>query len=155
MNSTIKNEMEKIITVKYFKTINSSYKYKTKNMKEEFINLQVEKEVAEQLGGYTHLKNIEALNVTGKSMEPLIKDQSLVFIDRSKTALSFEKENIYVVNISSEICIKKVRYIPTYNKIELTSANKLYSPELYELEDVTIIGKVVGTTSDEYQKVAA
>lgn len=146
---------DKIITIKYFKHINSSAGGGATNEKEEYVNLQIDQDVADQLGGLENLKHIQALNVIGESMEPIIKDQSLIFIDRSKTSLCSEKENIYVINTPAGVFVKKVKFIPTYNKIQLISTNKLYSPELFDIEDVTIIGKVVGTSNDEYIKAAA
>lgn len=154
INNNFEDTMDKIITVKYFQQLNSATRNEKSN-ENKYINLEIDEDIAEQLGGFEHLKNIEALNVKGKSMEPLIKDNSLVFIDRSKTSLSLEKENVYVINTPQGLFVKKVKFIPTYNKLQLISENKLYSPELFDLEDVKIIGKVIGRSSNETTKEAA
>jgi phage repressor protein C with HTH and peptisase S24 domain len=93
------------------------------------------------------MRYIEALNVTGESMEPLIKDSSIVFIDRSKNILTSNEKNIYVVNTPHGVLVKWLSYIPNYDKVELTSQNKLFTPELFSKDDVTILGRVVGVSN--------
>lgn len=151
----LKTMEDKIMRVKCSKQNMQQEKNSFSKEIREYECLEIDHEIAEKLGGYEHLKNIEALNVSGVSMEPLIKDSSIVFIDKSKTSLTLGSESIYVVKTSKGMVIKKVSYIPMYNKVQLISQNKLYKPELFDLEDVTIVGKVIGTSSSDYVKEVA
>jgi phage repressor protein C with HTH and peptisase S24 domain len=132
---------DNIITVKYFKNINSSAGGGSFNYEEDFESLGIDSEIVKQLGGEKNIKNIEAINVIGDSMEPLLKDKSIIFIDRSKTLI--EEEEIYVVNTEQGILVKKLR-VKTYNFIDLVSVNKIYSKQRLLRKDVCVLGKVVG-----------
>lgn len=146
MPDSLEKSTDKIITVKYFKNINTSAGGGALNEYEEFEYLGLDDDVVKSLGGVDNIKNIEALNVTGESMEPLIKDGSIVFIDKSKTTPSFNKEDIYVVNTLNGVFVKKATLIPEYEKLQLKSCNPLYPPEIYNYSNVKIIGKVIGVS---------
>ena len=146
MPDSLNQITDKIINIKYFKNINTSAGGGAINEKENFEYLGLDKDVVEQLGGKEAIKNIEALNVTGESMEPLIKDGSIIFIDKSKTIPSFRNNDIYVVNTQNGVVVKKVIFLPKYNKLQLLSCNPLFLPELHDCDDVEVLGKVVGTS---------
>lgn len=146
MPETLNQITDKIISIKYFKNINTSAGGGAINEKENFEYLGLDIDVVEQLGGKEAIKNIEALNVTGESMEPLIKDGSIIFIDKSKKIPSIRHNDIYVVNTQNGVVVKKVTLLPKYNKLQLLSCNPLFLPEVYDCEDVEVLGKVVGTS---------
>ena len=137
---------DKIISIKYFKNINTSAGGGAINEKENFEYIGLDKDVVEQLGGKEAIKNIEALNVTGESMEPLIKDGSIIYIDKSKTIPSIRNNDVYVVNTRNGVVVKKVTFLSKYNKLRLLSCNPLFLPELYDCDEVEILGKVVGAS---------
>lgn len=146
MPESLNQTTDRIITVKYFKNINSSAGGGAYNETEEYEYLSIDEDVLNELGGYEKLKYIEALNVIGESMEPLIKDSSIIFVDKSEVFISHEKKNVFVINTPSGILVKWASFIPNYNKVQLLSENKLYVQEIFDCDDVTIIGKVVGVS---------
>lgn len=85
-------------------------------------------------------KYTEVLKVFGESMEPDIKDGSLVFIDKSQRSIN--RTGVYVVSSSDGLYIKNITQ--TQNKINLKSTNKLYSNLTYNIDEIKIVGKVSG-----------
>ena len=138
---SLEKATDNLISVKYFKSINSSAGGGAMNYEEDYEKLYIDDGVVEKLGGRSNLKNIEAINVLGDSMEPSLKDKSIIFLDRSKT--NIEDEEIFVVNTQNGVLVKRIK-VKEYNYIDLVSDNKLYSNETILKEDVNIIGKVVG-----------
>ena len=146
MPESLNKITDKIISIKYFKNINTSAGGGAINEKENFEYIGLDKDVVEQLGGKEAIKNIEALNVTGESMEPIIKDGSIIFIDKSKTIPSIRNNDVYVVNTRNGVVVKKVTFLSKYNKLRLLSCNPLFLSEVYDCDEVEILGKVVGTS---------
>ena len=71
-------------------------------------------------------------------MNPLIKDNSLIFIDTSSKDI--KDKHIYVVNINGEIFIKQIIIKKDY--YYLKSINPDY--EDIKVKDLVVIGKVTG-----------
>ncbi len=83
-------------------------------------------------------KYTEIIKVFGESMNPLIKDNSLIFIDTS--IKDIKDKNIYAVNLTGEIFIKQIIIKKDY--YYLTSINPDY--EDIKVKDLVVIGKVTG-----------
>ena len=83
-------------------------------------------------------KYTEIIKVFGESMNPLIKDNSLVFIDTS--IKDIKDKNIYAVNLTGEIFIKQIIIKKDY--YYLKSINPDY--EDIKVKDLVVIGKVTG-----------
>jgi SOS-response transcriptional repressor LexA len=84
-----------------------------------------------------------ALRVTGDSMEPLIPDGSVVFVDKSKTA---RNGNICVIIVNgSDAVIKRTYFDP--NGVVLRSENLKYEPSFIDRDhwesECRIVGVVV------------
>ena len=86
----------------------------------------------------TSYKYKEIIKVFGESMNPLIKDNSLIFIDTS--IKDIKDKHIYVVNINGEIFIKYIQINKNY--YHLKSINLDY--EDIKVKDLVVIGKVTG-----------
>lgn len=86
-------------------------------------------------------KNISAINAEGDSMEPIISNGDLVFIDHSKTS---PQDGIYVLNINDSLVVKRIQNLPNY-KMRIISENQAYKPYDVDLKEdnVRIIGKVI------------
>jgi len=149
---SLSSSTDKIITVKYFKNINSSAGGGAINDEEDYEQLGIDEEVLKQLGGQKKLKFIEAVNVKGDSMEPVIKDGDILFIDKSSNNPCHDKHDVYVVNTPNGILVKVVTLIPHYKKFQLQSYNELYPSELHDCEDISIVGKVVGVSNISFNK---
>ena len=86
----------------------------------------------------TSYKYKEIIKVFGESMNPLIKDNSLIFIDTS--IKDIKDKHIYVVNVNGEIFIKQIIIRKDY--YHLKSINIDY--EDIKVKDLVVIGKVNG-----------
>lgn len=83
----------------------------------------------------------KALYVKGDSMEPTIKDGSIVFY---KEQAQVENGEIAIVEIHSEsVTCKQVKYDFENKKIILTSINDKYGDMEFNSEEVRILGKVI------------
>ena len=115
------------------------------NYDEEYEMITLDEELALALGGKTKLKDIEAINVLGDSMEPTIKNGSIIFIDRKQTSPIKDKNEIYVVQTPGGTLVKKLD-ITASGKLKLISENRIYDTEIIDFYEVDILGKVLGVT---------
>ncbi len=83
-------------------------------------------------------KYTEVLQVFGESMEPDIKDGSLIFVDKSKKDIN--DKDIFLVNINGEIFIKRINI--KEDDFILKSFNQNYID--LKVENLIVIGKVKG-----------
>jgi repressor LexA len=83
-------------------------------------------------------KYTEIIKVFGESMSPLIKDNSLIFVDTSIKDIN--DKHIYVLNINGEIFVKQIIIRKDY--YHLKSINPDY--EDIKVKDLVVIGKVRG-----------
>lgn len=130
----------KFYMVKYFSDINASAGGGSDNDFEEIEELEIPQEFVFMLGGERELKNIEAINVTGDSMEPTFSYNDIVFINRSKTDL--QRGGIFTVRTEAGLFIKRVQK-RIYGKIDIISDNKVYSTQTLEPNELEVIGRVV------------
>ena len=131
---------QKFAYIKYFKDINASAGGGALNYEEEPVKLYLDKEI-EKFLGKENIKNIEALNVIGDSMEPALKDGSIIFIDKNQRDI--KKGGIFVLATNAGVFIKRV-VLKTNGTIELISENSIYPKENISIDEVNIIGKVIG-----------
>jgi len=139
-------ETEKFFQVKYFANIRASAGGGADVFGEEFETITVDRVLVRNLFGNISEedlsnKTIEAIHVHGESMEPTLKNGSIVFIDRSQNEIS--KDGIFVVNTPGGLFIKRLNR-KVDGSIELISDNKLYSPEIMSPDEVKVVGKVIG-----------
>jgi len=118
--------------IKYFKDINASAGGGALNFDENYEVIYIDKKLID--------KNLDAIHVVGDSMEPTIKDGSIIFIDRSDK--NIQNGGIFVISTNSGTFVKRVNLKST-GEIELISDNKIYPPETISSENVEIVGKVV------------
>jgi len=128
----ISKETEKFAKIRYFKDINASAGGGAVNFDENYETVYIDKKIID--------KNLDAINVIGDSMEPTIKDGSIIFIDRNDKNII--NGGIFVVNTLGGVFVKRVR-INSNGEIELISDNKAYEKETLKKDEVQVIGKVV------------
>jgi len=83
-------------------------------------------------------KYTEIVQVFGESMEPDIKDGSLVFVDKSKTNIN--TPGVYLISTSDGLYIKQIKI--KYNKYYLYSTNKEYKE--IQIDKFEVVGRVKG-----------
>lgn len=93
------------------------------------------------------LNKIGILPVIGDSMQPTIPEgQMIVFQDDGSNV----EGGIYVVEYQNETFVKRLKKRP----LRLVSDNKDYEPiEIDNLEEIRIIGRVVGTYEFNYRRL--
>ena len=110
---------------------------------EDISYLSIDNVFLEKLG-VLYENNIEAINVVGDSMEPVLNDESIVLINRNKTDIG--NGGIFVVNTQGGLLVKRVSMAPC-GMLDLMSDNKLYNTISVSIEEASIVGKVIGTMS--------
>ncbi len=139
-------ETEKFFQVKYFASVRASAGGGAEGFGEEFETISVDKVLIKNFYGNISdeelsCKKIEAIHVDGESMEPTLKNGSIVFIDRDQNNIS--RDGIFVVSTPGGLFIKRLNR-KVDGSIELISDNQLYSTEVMAPGEVSVVGKVVG-----------
>jgi phage repressor protein C with HTH and peptisase S24 domain len=88
------------------------------------------------------MKNIDAINVLGDSMEPTLHDGDIIFINRTLKDIS--KSGIFAISTEIGLFVKRVLQ-KSDGSIDLISDNSMYSVETVHSENIEVIGKVVGS----------
>ncbi|MCD6432694.1 MAG: LexA family transcriptional regulator [Sulfurimonas sp.] len=135
----------KFYMVKYFSNVNASAGGGGDADGEEIDELEIPEQFLFMLGGERELKNIEAINVSGDSMEPTFSYNDIVFINRAKTDL--QRGGIFTIRTEAGLFIKRVQK-RIDGKIDIISDNKVYSTQTLEPNEVEVIGRVVSRFGD-------
>lgn len=135
---TLVDSTSNYIILKYQKSIIASAGGGAINYEIDLTSLVVDKQMLDYING--SYKYTEVLQVFGDSMEPDIKDGSLVFVDKSEVDIN--RPGVYVINTVDGLFVKDIEI---YNdKILLKSLNKEYETISIHIDNVNIIGKVCG-----------
>jgi len=138
---TLIDSTSNYILLKYHKSIITSAGGGATNYKIEFSSLTTDKQLLDYIN--SSYKYTEALHVSGDSMEPNIKDGSLVFVDKSKTTI--DMKSTYIVNTNDGLFIKRIELKD--DKIILKSTNNDFNDIITTSSDISIIGRVCGVFS--------
>lgn len=130
----------KFYLIKYFDDVNASAGGGAGVLDEDFVSLKIPLEMSQLIGDHYDMKYIEAINVSGDSMEPTFSYNDIVFINRAQ--LSINRGGIFILKTEAGLFIKRVKK-RTDGKIELISDNQIYSKEVLEPNEIEIIGRVV------------
>jgi SOS-response transcriptional repressor LexA len=99
------------------------------------------------LGGKQNIKNIEAINVSGDSMEPTLNTGDIIYLDTNKKDIS--KDGIYAFTNSNGLFVKRIQK-RIDGKIDIISDNKEYSVQITSKNKINIVGKAVGIFGSIY-----
>lgn len=135
-------ETNKFFQIHYFKDVSASAGGGAFTFDENYEVLTVDRTIMDNLISSPNQK-IDAINVCGDSMEPTLQDGSIVFIDRATRETNISKDGIYVASTTAGLFIKRIRQRAD-GMVELISDNRAYSPEIMFVDEVKIIGRVVG-----------
>ena len=93
---------------------------------------------------FKHISRTHALPVVGDSMEPTLRDGSVVFVDTSHIVPS--PPDLYAVDYGDGLMVKRIQMVPKSRKVRVISDNSAHY-ETYELdrEDVQVFGRVVAS----------
>jgi len=108
----------------------------------QFEKLEISDYFVKTLGGNRNIKNIEALNVTGESMEPTLNDGDIVFVDVSKK--DFSRDGIYAIFTENGLLIKRLQKRAD-GKLDIISDNEVFLNEIISKNNLIIYGKVISS----------
>jgi len=127
--------------VRYFSDVNASAGGGALNEDEHYEPLMLEAGFAAALGGERELKNIEAINVSGDSMEPTFNYGDIIFINRSRRDIG--RGGVFTINTEAGLFIKRIQK-RIDGKIDIISDNKDYPVQVAYPDDLEVVGRVVG-----------
>jgi len=135
----------KFYMVKYFSDVNASAGGGSDDQCEEIQELEIPEQFVFMLGGERELQNIEAINVSGDSMEPTFSYNDIVFINRSKTDLN--RGGIFTIRTEAGLFIKRVQ-TRIDGQVDVISDNSVYSTQTLAPNEIEVIGRVVSRFGD-------
>jgi len=135
----------KFYIIKYFNDINASAGGGSDIEVEEVEKLEIPEQFVFMLGGEKELKNIEAINVSGDSMEPTFSYNDIVFINRTKTDVN--RGGIFTIRTAGGLFIKRV-HKRIDGKLDIISDNSVYDKQILASHELEIIGRVVSRFGD-------
>jgi len=128
--------------VRYFDAINASAGGGATIDDESAEELAIEPHFLATLGGESELKNIDAINVTGDSMEPTFLNGDIIFLNRAKTDIS--RGGVFAIQTEDMLLVKRLQK-RIDGKIDIISDNKdFYLPQIAEPGQINVLGRVVG-----------
>jgi len=131
----------KFYMVRYFSDVSASAGGGGVGDVEDSVELMLEGNFVASLGGEKELKNIEALNVSGDSMEPTFSYGDMIFINRSKVDIG--RGGIFTINTEAGLFIKRLQK-RLDGKIDVISDNKEYERQTLQANELNVVGRVVG-----------
>ena len=139
MPRSLEESTEKVATIRYFKQINASAGGGALNWEERYETIRIDEALIELLGGIRHLKYIDALEVRGDSMEPLLRSGDLVAVDRSRREI--REGAVYVFRIAEELFIKQL--VRSKKGWRCLSFNPAYEAMEADFGEIHLIGEAV------------
>lgn len=116
-----------LITLEYMDILDGNNKKKVLEFSEELLVKPVNK------------ASLFVVTVDGKSMQPVIKDRTLVVADLSQREV--EDKGIYLVYKDNRMWIKQAK--KETNEMVFVSINEAYSHLIYSQADVRVVAKAV------------
>jgi len=133
--------------IKYFPEVTVSAGGGAYENSDDFESLEVPSYFIDRLGGKDNLKNIDAINVVGDSMEPTLNDDNIIFLDKSKNDCS--RDGIYAFTTVHGLFVKRIQK-RVDGHLDIISDNKDYPSQVLNNSDIKIVGKVISTFGTIY-----
>jgi len=127
--------------IKYYPNINVSAGGGAYGDEDSFEYLQLPTYFVNMLGK-KNLKNIDAINVVGDSMEPTLNSDNIIFIDKTKKDIF--KNGIYAFTTIDGLFVKRIQK-KADGKLGIISDNKEYPVQVLNKDELTILGKVISS----------
>ncbi|AXK48743.1 peptidase S24 [Aliarcobacter trophiarum LMG 25534] len=133
--------------VKYYPTVNVSAGGGAYDGDENSESLELPDCFLSMLGGKENLKNIDAINVIGDSMEPTLNSNNIIFIDKTKNDIN--RDGIYAFTTNYGLFVKRVQK-RVDGLLDIISDNKDYPVQVLNKNELNILGKVVSSFGKIY-----
>jgi SOS-response transcriptional repressor LexA len=128
--------------IKYYPEVNVSAGGGAYENEDDYESLEVPPYFIKALGGKENLKNIDAINVVGDSMEPTLNSDNIIFIDKTKSDVA--RDGIYAFTTTHGLFVKRIQRRVDGN-LDIISDNKDYPSQILSKNDLSILGKVVSS----------
>ncbi|MGA1931538.1 S24 family peptidase [Arcobacter sp. YIC-464] len=128
--------------IKYYPSVNVSAGGGAYETEDNYESLEVPPYFIDMLGGKENLKNIDAINVIGDSMEPTLNDDNIIFVDKTKKDPS--REGIFAFTTNHGLFVKRIQK-RVDGDLDIISDNKDYPSQILNKNDIEIVGKVVSS----------
>jgi len=135
----------KYYMVRYFNDISASAGGGSEVECEDISHIEIPQEFVDMLGGANEMKNIEAINVSGDSMEPTLSYNDIIFINREKTNL--QRGGVFAIRTEAGLFVKRIQQ-RIDGKIDVISDNSVYLTYTLNCDEVEVIGRVVSRFGD-------
>ncbi len=109
---------------------------------ESFEQLDIPNYFVKMMGGKDMIKTIEAINITGESMEPALNDGDIIFVDVSKN--HYSKDGIYAIYTEDGLLVKRIQKRAD-SMYDIISDNQVFSNQIIQKSELTIYGKVISS----------
>jgi SOS-response transcriptional repressor LexA len=133
--------------IKYFPEVSVSAGGGAYDSEDDFESLEVPPYFINMLGGKENLKNIEAINVVGDSMEPTLNDDNIIFLDTTK--IDCNRDGIYAFTTVHGLFVKRVQK-RVDGSLDIISDNKDYPSQILSGADIKVMGKVISSFGNVY-----
>lgn len=135
------DEFEDAYRIKLLNNVNASAGGGAFNEEiEDYTYLTIDPIFKDMLGITKH-DQVEAIRVTGNSMEDTLAEGSIILIHREKTELV--DGGIFVVNTPGGVFVKRIGFNPS-GGIDLKSDNRDFETVTLTGAEIMVIGKVIG-----------
>lgn len=131
----------RVYMVRYFSSVNASAGGGAENDEMDYEPLMLEENFVMSLGGENELRHIEAINVSGDSMEPSFSYNDIVFVNRSKQNIG--RGGVFTIRTEHGLFIKRLQ-VRIDGKVDIISDNKDYPTYAAHPSEIEIVGRVVG-----------
>ncbi|MFY4743893.1 S24 family peptidase [Aliarcobacter butzleri] len=128
--------------IKYYPSVSVSAGGGAYESEDNFESLELPGYFVNMLGGNENLKNIDAINVIGDSMEPTLNSDNIIFIDKTKNDVS--RDGIYAFTTIHGLFVKRIQR-RVDGKLDIISDNKDYPSQVLNKNDLEILGKVISS----------
>ncbi|MFK5974881.1 MAG: LexA family transcriptional regulator [Sulfurovum sp.] len=134
----LKKETDKFLQVRYFATIKASAGGGAEVFSENYEKISVDRRL---IGDIENRRLVDAIHIYGDSMQPTIKENSIVFVDREDKNIS--KDGVFIVTSPQGLYVKRILF-KDEGMVELISDNSDYAPEVVSIDELGVIGRVIG-----------
>jgi SOS-response transcriptional repressor LexA len=128
--------------IKYYPSIAVSAGGGAYEAEENYESLALPPYFVDMLGGKENLKNIDAINVIGDSMEPTLNSDNIIFVDKTKNDMS--RDGIYAFTTTHGLFVKRIQK-RVDGKLDIISDNKDYPSQVLNKDDLEILGRVISS----------
>ena len=128
--------------IKYFPTVSVSAGGGAYEEEDHYEKLDLPDFFIDIIGGPENVKNMEAINVTGDSMEPTLNNGNIIFNDKTKKNIN--KDGIYAFINENGLFVKRVQK-RVDGALDVISDNKEYPKQIVQKDGINVLGKVVSS----------